>query len=153
MQSQYPHMTHDKHCHKIDPINLVFVKTGRNKILAHLNKSGWKDPQFSHKQFLEDPTHHTPCIRPQDIDKMHGHLLRRFHTRIWQWGNEQVGNVHFETGRFFWHVVHHFEGAEEKIADDFKTSNLWSVTRDKHNLKNRELERYNNGFATEIEEL
>lgn len=153
MRSRYPKWTHDKYCHEIDPINLIFANASSNKILTHLHKTGWKDPGVSHKQFLKDSYHSTLCIKPQNMDKMHGHWLRRFHVRIWQWGDEQVGSTHYETGRFFWHVVHHFEGAEEKVADDFSVSNQWAVTKDKHNLRNRELERYNNGLATEIKEI
>ena len=128
------------------------MNTKFNNILMHLGKSGWRDSRVRHKQFLMDPTYRKPCIKEEKADKVYGHWLRRFHVRIWQWENEQVGSAHYETGRFFKHEVHHFEGAEEKIADDFRGSNQWFVKKDKHDLKNRELERYNNGFATEIRE-
>lgn len=150
MQSRYPQKTHDEECNEKDPINLVFVNTDLDSVLACLIQSGWTDSHVKFKQFLEDPSYRTPCHKEEDINKVFGHLLRRFHVRIWQWGTDQVGSAHYETGRFFKHEVHHFEGAEEKIAQDFRRLSQWAVTKDKHNLGNRELERYNNGLATEI---
>lgn len=152
MQSRYPQKTHDEKCHEKDPINLVFVNTDLNSILMYLIQSGWTDTCWKFKQFLPDPSYPTACLKEEDIDKISGHLLRRFHVRIWKWGTDQVGSAHYETGRFFKHEVHHFEGAEEKIAEDFRKSSQWAVTKDKHDLGNHELERYNNGLATEISE-
>lgn len=153
MQPRYPQKTHDKECHEKDPINLVFVNTDLNNILMYFVESGWKDSLVRFKQFLADPTYRTPCIKEDNIDKVFGHWLRRFHVRIWQWREDQVGSAHYETGRFFKHEVHHFEGAEEKIAEDFRRSSQWVVTKDKHGLGNLELERYNNGLATEIRKV
>lgn len=135
---------------KMDPINLVFSNTDLTGVLAHLDNQGWhyrgrlRDPASD--QYI--PKNHTRRI--QDAHRMDGPVWERYHMRIWKYQGQFVANSHYETLRHSGHKVHHFEGAEEKVADNFSTSGPWTVIRDKRDLQNREIERYNNGYATEI---
>lgn len=77
-------------------------------------------------------------------------LVRRFHVRFWQTGQDVLAAAHYETLRAFkGHEVHHFEGAEEMISDIFQ-SHGWTVNRRAIRMNNRELVRYNDGLLTEI---
>lgn len=61
-----------------------------------------------------------------------------------------IGSAHYETLRgFHRHEVHHFEGAEDKVANIFEKSG-WKVVSQGRKLQNPEFERYNDGFCTEI---
>ena len=134
-------------CRRSDPVNLIFRQTSSIEADATFINAGWCNPRpFAHDQFLE-----SNCTKKQDSQWAHTRFLwRRFHVRLWSHGSDLVGSAHYETLRFRGHEVHHFEGGEEKVADDFSDRG-WQVTRRKHALNNRELVRYNDGFATEIQ--
>jgi len=90
------------------------------------------------------------CNKPQDSQRDKGHYTSEmYHVRIWIYKNGCVASAHYEIWYLYTHKVHHFEGAEQKIADCAERMG-WFVERGKYDLGNFEYERYNNGRATEI---
>jgi hypothetical protein len=140
--------------HKIDPINLVFINTDLSQILAHLDSKGWH-----YRGKILDPakdlyTPDNPPRKVQDAHRMYGPLWQRYHIRIWEYNELLVANAHYETLRHYGHEVHHYEGAEQKVADDFDDKN-WIVRRDFLELRNFDIKdnsyrKYHNGYATVI---
>jgi hypothetical protein len=139
--------THDNACNHVDPINLVFTNASLSDIQKLFDAMNWNRNAFGKTQYLNG------CSRPQDVQRDKGHFLtERYHIRIWDLGNYCVASAHFEIWYIYTHIVHHFEGAEQMIAD-FAESWGWQVLRDEHDLNNAEFERYNDGKATEIRKV
>ncbi len=142
----YPDATHDKNCNKLDPINLIFTNSKLWDVLSFLQQN-WNLKALGDTQYLNLSSEK----KQMDAQLDQGHFVTdRWHVRIWELNNECVASAHYETFYLYTHRVHHFEGAERKIADQFRLSKPWTVYDHKHDLKNPEYERYNDGFATEV---
>lgn len=140
---------------KKDPINLVFTNTSFKQVIEYFNSQGWG---FRNKFFDLASDQFIPEESPrnkQDTHRMDGPVWDRNHVRIWIHGkNKLVASAHYETITLSeGHQVHHFEGAEEKIADAFLKSSEWKVKKNHINLNNKMYKKYNNGKATQIKKL
>jgi len=133
-------------CEVSDPVNLFFVDASLNEIDRTLLSAKWHRPGATGGTLFLDPA----CSRPQDSQWTDSSVWRRFHIRLWQEGTNVIGSAHYETLRgFHRHEVHHFEGAEDKVASLFENLG-WKVISKSRKLQNPEYERYNDGFCTEI---
>jgi hypothetical protein len=133
-------------CEVSDPINLLFINVSLSDVCNVLQSANWKPTRIAGDLYLD-----STCSRPQDFQLTFPQSVwRRFHIRLWQDGKNVIGSAHFETLRgFYRHEVHHFEGAEDKVADIFGDSG-WKVNVRSRKLQDPEFERYNDGFCTEI---
>lgn len=135
-------------CKASDPINLCFVGVSLDAVDGTFLAAKWQPQGLATSNLFLDRI----CSRPQNSQWTHpGSIWRRFHVRLWREGNNVIGSAHYETLRgFHRHEVHHFEGAEDMVAELFKILG-WKVSLGSIKLQDPEFERYNDGFCTEIQ--
>jgi hypothetical protein len=143
----YPDYTYDGNGNKSDPVNLVYKKTTSLEVSNFLKQSDdWNDTE-GYNQYLNLPTGN----KVNDMQLGKGSFFTtRFHMRLWDAMGDCIGSAHYETFQLIRHEVHHFEGAERKVADTFHSSDDWQVADDAQVLNDEEYEKYNDGKVTII---
>jgi hypothetical protein len=142
----YPGYTYDDNGNQSDPVNLIYKKTSSDEVSNFLKQNGWNDA-IGNNQFLHLPTGQ----KVNDIQLEEGSFwTTRFHMRLWNMKDYSIGSAHYETYQLIRHEVHHFEGAEKKVADAFQISADWQVDYNAEDLNLINFEKYNNGKVTFI---
>jgi hypothetical protein len=144
----YPPYTYDNQGNKSDPVNLVYKKTSALEVSNFLKQSdGWADT-VGYDQYLNLPNGNNK-VNDMQLEKG-SFFTSRFHMRLWDVMGDCIGSAHYETFQLIRHEVHHFEGAERKVADTFHGFTAWVVADDAQILNDEEYEKYNDGKVTII---
>jgi len=142
----YPDYTYDCGGNQSDPVNLAYKKTGFQEVSNYLKQNGWNDA-IGNNQYLVLSN----GKKVNDMQLENGSFwTTRFHMRLWNVLDDCVGSAHYETYQLIRHEVHHFEGAEKKVADTFRNSADWQVNDDAKDLNAVNYEKYSDGKVTLI---
>jgi len=119
-------------------------------VSSKLSERGWKEELIASNQYMP---HKEELFRKRknDIQMTCGHLLWRYHIRLWKEDDVIFGSVHFETFSLSGgHFPHSFEAAEKKLSIDCRETSNWTIEDDAISLDNYKHYPHNNGFATKI---